>query len=569
MVYYIRDFIKDEENCTPAFVEAIDKMADGDTLCLGGGTFRFRPEGAFIKTYYMSNNDGGVKPIVMPIIGKRNVTIDGGGATLIFNGETLPVVIDDSENICLKNLSIDYAVPMYAQAEIVEARDDRTVLRFDGKQFFCRVDEEGNWCFHSPCDGWEYHREEALALQFEPDGKPSAYSRPYFPYSGKPKDHGFLGGMFLDVRLEELGENLIAMHADFKGFHAGHTVGGSFIMTYAGREFPGIFVNDSKNVNIEEITLYQTISMGIIAQTTENIRLHKVVAVPRADLGRMLSTGADATHFVNCRGKIELSHCRFTNMMDDAGNVHGNYHLYLAKETENTLLLGFGHYQQKGVLTYRVGDTVDVIDSETNEIVAEAKVVAASLVDIDHIRLTLDREIPAPTNDHWVTENITTAPEVHIHHTTSGFNRPRGFLLSTRGKVLVEKCKFSNMNQGIQLSGELCDWYESGAALDVTIRDNDFENSAYAGGVAIYSCPRLRATDKNKEIIYSGRLVVEGNRFEQAEKRILEVAHAREVVFQDNVFIRNDTLPPHAPYGETGIRFQHCGKVTIEAVKEI
>ena len=132
MVYYIRDFIKDEENCTPAFVEAIDKMADGDTLCLGGGTFRFRPEGAFIKTYYMSNNDGGVKPIVMPIIGKRNVTIDGGGATLIFNGETLPVVIDDSENICLKNLSIDYAVPMYAQAEIVEARDDRTVLRFDG-----------------------------------------------------------------------------------------------------------------------------------------------------------------------------------------------------------------------------------------------------------------------------------------------------------------------------------------------------------------------------------------------------------------------------------------------------
>ena len=40
--------------------------------------------------------------------------------------------------------------------------------------------------------------------------------------------------------------------------------------------------------------------MGIIAQTTENIKLHKVIATPRRDLGRILSTGADSTHFVNC-----------------------------------------------------------------------------------------------------------------------------------------------------------------------------------------------------------------------------------------------------------------------------
>ncbi len=134
--------MKDESNATPAFVEAISKMADGDTLCLDGGKYNLRPEGAFIKTYYMSNNDGGRKPIVMPIINKKNITVDGGGATLVFNDETLPVVIDNPENVCLKNFSIDYAVPMYAQAEIVEASDNRTVLRFDGKQFFCRVDND-------------------------------------------------------------------------------------------------------------------------------------------------------------------------------------------------------------------------------------------------------------------------------------------------------------------------------------------------------------------------------------------------------------------------------------------
>jgi len=167
-----------------------------------------------------------------------------------------------------------------------------------------------------------------------------------------------------------------------------------------------------------------------------------------------------------------------------------------------------------------------------------------------------------------VTENISTAPEVHIHHTVSGFNRPRGFLLSTRGKVLVENCKFTNMNQGIQLSGELCDWYESGAALDVTIRDNDFDNSAYAGGVAIYSCPRLRAVKTNKDIIYSGKLLIEGNRFTQAEKRILQASHAAEIVMRNNTFKKDATLPSQWQASESGIAYEHCGKVSIEGIEE-
>ena len=152
--------------------------------------------------------------------------------------------------------------------------------------------------------------------------------------------------------------------------------------------------------------------------------------------------------------------------MDDAVNIHGNYHPYNKREAPDTLILGIGHFQQRGVLTYRAGDEVAVIDSTANEVKLVAHVTEAELVDIDTIRLRLDREVDEP-EEHWVTENWSTAPEVHIHDTESGYNRPRGFLLSSRGKTLVERCKFYNMEQGIQLSGEMRDWYESGAALDV------------------------------------------------------------------------------------------------------
>jgi hypothetical protein len=136
-------------------------------------------------------------------------------------------------------------------------------------------------------------------------------------------------------------------------------------------------------------------------------------------------------------------------------------------------------------------------------------------------------------------------------------------LLSSRGKVVIERNKFHNYNQGVQLSGELRDWYESGAALDVTIRDNDFTNSAYAGGVAIYSNPKLVATQTNKGLIYNGRLLIENNHFEQAHKRLLWAEHSSEVIFRNNTFRYHDALPPHAAISESGLKVENCGKISL------
>ena len=77
MVYNIRDFIKDEKNTTPAFVEAIGLMQSGDTLLIGDGKYDMRVEGAYVRHYYISNNDHGIKPIALPIINKENISIIG------------------------------------------------------------------------------------------------------------------------------------------------------------------------------------------------------------------------------------------------------------------------------------------------------------------------------------------------------------------------------------------------------------------------------------------------------------------------------------------------------------
>ena len=568
MIYNIRDFITDEKNCTPAFVKAIALMQSGDTLLLGSDKYDMRVEGARIEHYYMSNNDYGVKPIALPVIKKENITIKGEGAKLVFHGEILPVVVDNSKNITLSGFSIDYEVPMYSQSEIIEATPEKTVIKFDGNQFCCRVDEDGNWCFFSESEDWKWERHrrsDVITLEFDKEGRPSPYSWPYFPHTGGYEDHGFLDCMYREVELEQLGDNLIAMHGN-TGIK--HTAGNILVMTWNTREFPGVFTKDSDGVTYTDIILHHTMSMGFITQNTSDITFKRIKAEARRDLGRLLSVSCDATHFVNCRGKIEIADCHFESMMDDACNIHGNYHIYEKQEAPDTLLLRFGHYQQKGANTYRVGDTVNIIDAYTMDIHGEAKVVGFEVINPDNMILRLDRAVEAP-GEWWVVENMSTAPDIHIHDCVSGYNRPRGFLLSSRGKVLIERNSFHNINHGVQLSGELRDWYESGAALDVTIRDNDFTNSAYAGGSAIYSNPKLEATKTNKGLIYNGRLVIENNYFEQADRRILWAEHSAEVVFKNNRFKLNTSLPRHPAHNESGVFVANCGKTDIDEVIEV
>lgn len=61
--------------------------------------------------------------------------------------------------------------------------------------------------------------------------------------------------------------------------------------------------------------------MGLIVERTENITLNQLIV--SSDDDRLVSTRADATHFIGCKGTIRAENCRFEHMLDDGINVHG------------------------------------------------------------------------------------------------------------------------------------------------------------------------------------------------------------------------------------------------------
>ncbi len=563
MTIHLKNYLSlcDGKDVVPAICAALADTHSGDTLCLGGGLLHLYPTHAVRHPYYVSNNDYSVKNIAFDLQGKKNITIDGEGAELMFHGHVTPFVLDNAEYITLKNFRIDYRNPFYIQARITDAGENFTELTFDGDTFACKL-KDGKLCFYSPEDGWESLENRVLVTEFDDSGRPSPYLGPYFTVLGDiEKD--FLAGMYRYFTAEESAPNTIRLTGRI-GYT--HTIGNWWVCTFGGRHNPGIFLTESKNIMLQDIDLYHTAAMGVIGQCSENITLERVRAMTRPNSGRVLSVSADATHFVNCSGKITLRDCSFTSMLDDAGNFHGIYTIVKKQETEHTLSLTFGHPQQRGIQLYRPGDIVRLVNNNTMQPYALLTVKNAELVSGETLRLTVEERLPEELCVDHVVENHTRMPEVFLTGCICGNNRPRGFLLTTCKKVVVEDCTFFNMNSAIECAGDANSWYESGPVTDVTIRNNHFEDSAYAGGNVITVCPVVR---ENSGVAYHRNITIENNHFRLHEKRFLYARHTENLVFRRNTYTEDLSLSAHGSSGDTGIIVHDCADVMIEELASV
>ncbi len=555
MNIFFKDYVHLIENgdCTLALLCALRAARDGDVLCLGGGELHFWPDRAFRKEYYVSNNDYNLKPIAFPLLNRKGLTVDGEGAKLVFHGQICPFVLDGSEDITLKNFSIDYAEPMYFEAKILAADEHFVEMEYDDSQF--HVDIVGdNFRFYG--ENWENIKSAVLVNEFEPSYKgPTPYTATYFACVGKEKNTSFLGGMYRYLIGSKPAPNRLRLEGEL-GFR--HTPGKYWLCTHNGRHYPGIFITESQNVTLQDITLYHTLAMGVIGQLSENITLERVVAAPSA--GRMLSVDADATHFVNCSGLLHMKDCRFESMMDDACNVHGIYLPVEKKLDAHTALLRFGHFQQFGVNIFRPGDAIRLAANDTLQPCGCFTVKNSTLISGEYLLLETEEALPEPLPAGFAFENHTRMPSVHFEGCVSGYNRPRGFLFTTCKPVLVENCEFHNMNAAVWIAGDANSWYESGPCTNIVLRNNRFENAAYAGGAVIVAAPELK-TDGAPP--YHTNLVVENNIFRLHEKRFMDLWSYDGVVFRGNTYIPDASLPAQLQTGPDGFKLKECVNVEI------
>lgn len=540
------------ENAVGIVQKALElcKTKNNPVLIFPKGRYDFWPQYAIEKLYYESNTD--VIPLrrcAIIIENMKNLIIDCKGSDFIYHDRIQPFTVDKSRNITLKNVSIDWDIPLTAQAEIMEVTDNFIDIAINVLESPYSI-EKDKLVFLG--EGWKSRWNGVM--EFDRDTKYVS------PGTG---DAGCLGSGYQNYRAQELKYGMVRLSYPFKRKPA---KGNYLVLRHSARDHAGTFIIDSKDVTIENMNMYHNAGLGILSQYSENLTFKNVNCVPNTAKNRILSGHDDGFHYSNCKGLITIENCRFLALMDDPVNVHGTSVRIMEKKDDHTLICKFMHNQSIGFIWARKGEKVGLIENEAMNTVGSATVNSFTVISPELFEITFSDPLPASVIAGDALENLTWTPDVIIKDSFFGSNRARGILMSTPGKVIIENNVFESSGSAILIPGDANGWYESGAVTDVLIRNNIFNDpcmtSMYQfceGIISIF--PEIPKPDINKP--FHRNIRIENNEFHPFDYPVLYAKSVDGLSFTGNKMIRSNRFQPFHSRKST-FTFENCTNIQIK-----
>lgn len=497
------------------------------------------------------------------IAGKDSLNIDGGGATFVFHGKMTIAYVHDSRDISLKNFKVDWARPMISQGIIRDIGAGYIDIEIDPIQYPYVVNE-GRAEFMGESGPLEIDRESYSTL-YNPNTLDIEYMTRDRHLS---HDNSLFRG-----RAEDLGNNVVR----FYGKVENSVPEGTILTLYHGRYMAaGIVLSESKNIRLEDLTLYHALSMGVLAERCENLYFNRVNMMPNRSKGRVFSGLADAFHLVSNKGDIEIWNCINEGQGDDFANVRGVY-VPIAKILDGRHTVEVGFHRSSKRSYFSRGDSVWFVSNRTMQRSEGGKVKELSIrEDTDGnligYTLTLDREVPDHVDGAHYIENASWNPNLLIKNCHIGRrNRARGILITTPGKVVVENNYFGTAGTAILIEGDINYWYESGAIRDLLIRNNVFDNcgtsSASTGahgewGEAMITISPSFQPISDRSVAYHQNIRIENNIIRSFDIPLLMARSVDGLHFTNNVIIRTYDFKPFA-WQKSNIRLDGCKNVHL------
>jgi hypothetical protein len=370
-------------------------------------------------------------------------------------------------------------------------------------------------------------------------------------------------------KVKRLAPNRVRLACRFRNLSK---VGNWIVLRHHERDHAGMFLIGSKDVHVQDVNIYATGGLGILAQYCENLEITRVHMVPNQSKRHFVSGRDDGCHFSNNRGLIVVVGCSFEGLMDDPMNVHGTSTKIEridppdATHAARTRVRGrFMHPQSIGLTWARQGDKIAFIDRQSMRTVATVLATKFTAAGNREFDLELASPVPAGIDENAAMENLNWTPDLVFRNNQVLSCRARGILISTPGKVLIEKNYFKSSGCPILIAGDANYWWESGAVADVTIRDNDFSDfclaNMYGDCNAIISiAPVIPHPDP--ETPFHRNITIEHNTFHACDYPVLFARSTTNLVFKENVIERSNRFPPWHPSKAT-VSLEACSNVMI------
>jgi hypothetical protein len=524
------------------------------------GTYHFYPDKGFEKFAYISNHCDLMVNTPFPIEGFKNLIIDGQGSNFIFHGIMIPFFVENSENITVKNLTIDWSEAFHSEGLIVandeknktfdmQISDEYPYEIRDNQIYFIKEYYEhtlGQSILYDPIrKAIAFNTEEYTNITTVTKNKVSnGVKNIKYKYTYDERAPEFKNiGKESKITVKELKPGLVRVFGHTKKMPP---VG--FILTMKGeqgfnRVSPAFRVNHTKGFNGTNVTIFHAGGMGIIAENSSDLILDNFNITPSK--GRMVSTTADATHFVGCSGKVVLKNSTFENQLDDALNVHGTYQKIEDVLGDDRIGVRMMHHQQKGFVIGQPNETIGLV--RLNDSFFSYAKLTIKNIEYRNNRyqiITFNEKLPSSLKIGDLIENLDGYPDLIVQNCKIQNNRARGLLISNPKTTLIENNFFSTEMEAILIPVESGSWFESGNAANVIIRNNIFQDSQHGGksrGVIRF------ITDDDNENIAFRNIEISNNTFNQFDNLILEIANTDGLKFTGNTIKNSGNFPQLHP----------------------
>ena len=509
---------------------------DGDEIILQKNMiYDVRPEDSFnLKGYFCSNtakadeNPDGTRYTAIYLQNKKNITIDGNGATVMVHGKMTPLLFYGCESVTVKNLTVDYAVPTMTEFTVLDNCDGIITIKINDD---CPYSVEGSTLYwHSEeNEKGEYYWKNAC-------NAPKRYFKVFNPETEISRD--FRREDLTFTRIEELGSNTLRCTLSDRGVRA--EKGEIFQTRNIIRDQVGSMFERCRNLVFENLRVKFMHGLGMVNQFCENITFRNCDFTPAA--GRTIASTADFFQFSGCKGSILIDGCRARGAQDDYVNVHGTHlRIIEVNKDEKSMLVRFMHPESWGFQAFSVGDGIEFIRWDTLQPYCDAMVTSFEKINDTDIRVFADSVPDDVIIGKDVIENVTYTPELTVRSCDFGPTSGRGILCTTRGEVIIENNRFRKLWGPALLIEDDCNfWFESGLTKNIVFRDNvvdccNFSNNPQ-GAPVIQFTPKIM--DEGFEGFVHEKLTVTGNRFINSPygKHTFCLEYLKKAEIRDNFF---------------------------------
>ncbi len=520
--------------------EIFKSAKDGDLINLQNKIYEIAPEDSFhIEGLFFSNtakyeeNPNGERFCGIYLEGKKDITIDGNGATVMIHGKMTPFIFCKCENIVMKNIAFDHYRPTMSEFTIIESGKGFAKARIND-EFLYRT--EGNMLY------WQGEGNKLGEPYWEiPYKGRGVLTNSFHPEKGYIEDmicgEGDSWGGFPDIEeLEEIEKGTLLLKFRDKNRHI--PVGTVAQTRSIKRVQAGGAIDRCSDVTLQNLRVMSMNGFGILGQNSKNLTYNGLNCTPKE--GRVIVSDADFFHFSGCSGDVKILNCKATGAHDDIINIHGT-HLKIIEidRKKSTALVRYSHPESWGFEAYAKGDKIEYVCGNTLLPYGEATVVSAEKLNPTDVLIKVDTLPEKEPAENDVIENVTRTASLTVENNVFQRIPSRAILCTTRKDVVIKNNTFKDMGAAaLCVADDANFWFESGRSGNIYFENNKVINCAARFDVCGDDVIRYEPVviDKRSTAPVHGRLVVKNNHFERDNGRdcFIDLNYLDEAIIEDN-----------------------------------